>query len=67
MVGWCHWLNGHEFAQTLGDSKGQGWLACCNSWGSKSGAHLGNNKKRATQNASRPIKKPQVLFGLILQ
>ena len=29
MVGWHHWLNGHEFEQTLGDSEGQGSLACC--------------------------------------
>ena len=35
MVGWHHWLNGHEFEQTLGESKGQGSLACCSSWGHK--------------------------------
>ena len=35
MVGWHHWLNGHEFEQTLGDGEGQGSLACCSSWGSK--------------------------------
>ena len=28
MVGWHHWLNGHEFAQSLGDNEGQGSLAC---------------------------------------
>ena len=28
MVGWHHWLNGHKFEQTLGDSEGQGSLAC---------------------------------------
>ena len=33
MVGWCHWLNRHEFEQTLGDSDGQGSLACCSPWG----------------------------------
>ena len=27
MVGWHHWLNGHEFEQTPGDSAGQGSLA----------------------------------------
>ena len=32
MVGWHHQLNGHEFEQTLGDSDGQGSLACCNPW-----------------------------------
>ena len=29
MVGWQHQLNGHEFEQILGDSEGQGSLACC--------------------------------------
>ena len=33
MVGWHHWLNGHEFVQTLGDGEGQGSLACCSPWG----------------------------------
>ena len=28
MIGWHHWLNGHEFEQVLGDSEGQGSLAC---------------------------------------
>ena len=31
MVGWHHWLNGHEFEQTLRDNEGQGSLACCGS------------------------------------
>ena len=31
MVGWHHRLHGHEFEQTLGDSEGQGRLACCSS------------------------------------
>ena len=35
MVGWHHWLNGHEFEQTPGDSEGQGSPACCSSWGHK--------------------------------
>ena len=29
MVGWHHQFNGHEFEQNLGDSEGQGSLACC--------------------------------------
>ena len=33
MVGWHCQLNGHEFVQTPGDSKGQGSLPCCSSWG----------------------------------
>ena len=35
MLGWHHWLNGHEFEQTLGDSEWQGSLACCSPWGRK--------------------------------
>ena len=35
MVGWPHRLDGHEFEQTLGDSKGQGCLLCCSPWGCK--------------------------------
>ena len=35
MVGWDHWLNGHEFKQALGDGEGQGNLACCSRWGHK--------------------------------
>ena len=35
MVGWHHCLNGREFEQTLGDSKGQESLACCSPWGCK--------------------------------
>ena len=34
-VGWPHQLSGHEFGQTLGDSEGQGILACCSPWGHK--------------------------------
>ena len=35
MVWWHHWPNGHEFEQTMGDSEGQGNLACCSSWSRK--------------------------------
>ena len=45
MVGWCHWLNGHEFEQTPGDGDGQGSLACCCPWVAKSQARLNNNNK----------------------
>ena len=27
MIGWHHWLNGHELGQTPGDGEGQGGLA----------------------------------------
>ena len=35
MVGWHHRLNGQECEQTLGESEGQGSLACCSPWGCK--------------------------------
>ena len=47
MVGWHHQLNGHEFEKTLGDSEGQGCLACCSPWGCKevdTTDQLNNNK-----------------------
>ena len=35
MVGWHHWLDGHEFEHAPGVGDGQGNLACCGSWGHK--------------------------------
>ena len=35
MVRWHHWLDGHEFEQTLRAGDGQGSLACCSPWGHK--------------------------------
>ena len=35
MVRQHYQLNGHEFEQSLGDSEGQGSLACCSLWGHK--------------------------------
>ena len=42
MVGWNHWLNGHEFEQTQGDGEGQGKLGVLQSVGSQSQARLSN-------------------------
>ena len=35
MVGWHHWLNGHEFEQAPRVGDGQGRLECCSPWGHK--------------------------------
>ena len=35
MVGWCHWLNGHESEQAPGVGEGQGSLVCCDPQGHK--------------------------------
>ena len=35
MVGWHHWLDGHEFEQALGVGDGQGSLMCYSPWSHK--------------------------------
>ena len=35
MVGWHHWLDGHEFEQTVGVDDEQGSVACCSPGGHK--------------------------------
>ena len=35
MVGWHHWLQGHEFEQALAVDDGQGSLGCCSIMGSQ--------------------------------
>ena len=35
MIGWYHWLNGHEFEQAPGVSDGRGGLAWCCPWSRK--------------------------------
>ena len=51
MVGWHHWLNGHEFEQTQGDGEGQGSLACCSPSSHKESDRTEwlNNKNKWTQ------------------
>ena len=47
IVGWHHWLNGHEFEEALGDGDGQASLACCSPWSRKQSdktERLHNNK-----------------------
>ena len=36
MVGWHHWLDGHEFEQAPGVGDSQGSLVCCSPWFTKS-------------------------------
>ena len=48
MVGWHHRFNGHEFEQTLGDSEGQGSLACYSPWSQRVGHNLATEQKQQT-------------------
>ena len=47
IVGWHHWLKGHEFEKALGDGDGQASLAWCSPWSRKESdktERLNNNK-----------------------
>ena len=46
MVGWHHWLKGHEFEQTPGDGEGHGILVCCSPWGHRVRQDLKDKSKR---------------------
>ena len=53
MVWWHHWLNGHVFEQTPGDSEGQGCLVWYSPWGCKESDQTeglnNNNCKKKTK------------------
>ena len=46
MVRQHHRLNGHEFEQTLGDSEGQGSLACYSPWYHKEADNLATEQQQ---------------------
>ena len=52
MVGWHHWLDGHEFEQALGVGDGQGSLACCSSWGCRVGHDWATSLSLSLQSSS---------------
>ena len=65
MVGWHHWLNGHEFEQTPGDGEGQGRLACWSLWVTKSqtlskwtAEHLHRSPAQSSRSAVSDSSRP---------
>ena len=61
MLGWHHWLNGHEFAQTLGDSEGQRSPACSGPWTHKESdttEKLNNKEKALFEQEGKPVLGP---------
>ena len=67
MVGWHHRLDGRDFEKALGDSGGQGSLACCSSWGSKQldiTKQLKNNNNNKTELYHNP-KHAKIRVGQI--
>ena len=73
IVGWHHWLNGHEFEQALGDGEGQGSLVCCSPRGCKesdtterlNGAN--NNKHSLTRSWAKEWFEARSSRGVIFQ
>ena len=49
VVGWHHWLNGHEFDQALGDGYGPGSLVCCSPWGHRVEHDWATKQQQSTQ------------------
>ena len=67
MVGWHHWLNGHEFEQALGDDERQGSLACWSLRGLKeidTTEWLNNNNKSLLNVSSITAKTNKVYLSI---
>ena len=62
MVGWYYQFNGHEFNLTLGDSEGQGSLACYSSWDCK---ELGPTQQLNNESLDMAKKSPITPFLLV--
>ena len=60
MVGWHHRLNGHEFEQTLGDSEGQGSLACYSPWDFKES----DTTEQPNNNNNKAFLKSKVQYSM---
>ena len=68
MVGWHHWLSGHEFEQAPGDGEGQGSLVCCSPRVTKKSdttERLNNNNKDTSWNKSAISEENKIIFRII--
>ena len=52
-----HWLSGHEFEQTPGNSDGQGSVACWSSWDSRVGHNLATTMWLSGKESTRPSRR----------
>ena len=62
MVGCHHQLDGHEFEQTLGDSKGQESLVYCSSWDCRVRHSLATEQRTTTLITVYPLQQCTFLF-----
>ena len=60
MVGWHHRLNGNEFEQALEDGEGQGILACCSPWVTKSRTQLSDWTTTTNTEKKKWNEKPSI-------
>ena len=60
MVGWHHQLNGNEFEQALEDGEGQGILACCSPWVTKSRTQLSDWTTTTNTEKKKWNEKPSI-------
>ena len=68
LVGWHHWLKGHEFDQTPGDSEGQGSLARCSPSGHKQSdmtQQLNNYSSKQSTVSMQSLSKSQWYFFFV--
>jgi len=64
MVRWHHWLDGHEFEQAPEVGDGQGSLACCSTWTTKSRTQLSDWTE--LELVRKPVYHMGIPFWLLL-
>ena len=64
MVRWHHWLNGHEFGQTPGDSGGQRSLMCYSPWDCRVRHNLATEQKQFIKSMDKIFKESNISLSI---
>ena len=67
IIGWHHWLNGHEFEKAPGDGEGQGSLVCYSPWGLKEWVTIEQMNTKQIQRRHLLFYRPASLYDVIVQ
>ena len=67
IIGWHHWLNGHEFEKAPGDGEGQGSLVCYSPWGLKEWDTIEQMNTKQIQRRHLLFYRPASLYDVIVQ